>query len=108
MSTKSNIVIDQGADFILEVTALDADDEEFDFNGYTVEAQMKKHYESANSVTFTSSISNNAIHLSLTAEQTKDITPGRYNYDVLITSSDDIVIRLLEGIATVTPGITGE
>jgi hypothetical protein len=46
--------------------------------------------------------------LSLTAEQTKDITPGRYNYDVLITSSDDIVIRLLEGIATVTPGITGE
>jgi hypothetical protein len=109
MSTKSNIVIDQGADFLLEVTAFDVDDNPLDLETYTVEAQMRKHFESVNAITFTAVVSDdNKIILSLTATQTQDIVPGRYYYDVLITSNTNVITRLLEGIATVTPGITRE
>jgi hypothetical protein len=32
--------------------------------------------------------------------------PGRYLYDVEITSSEGEVSRVVEGVVTVTPGIT--
>ena len=107
MSTKSNSVIDQGADFLLEVTAVDSDEVPLDLAQYTIVAQMRKHFESANSISFITSVTDDdKLVLSLHANTTQAIVPGRYNYDVLMTSNNGIIIRLLEGIATVTPGIT--
>ena len=45
------------------------------------------------------------VKLSLTDAQTSNIVAGRYVYDVLVTSSN-VTTRIVEGIVTVTPGVT--
>jgi hypothetical protein len=46
------------------------------------------------------------INLTLDNTVTNDIEPGRYMYDVEITSAGGGKTRVVEGIVTVTPGIT--
>jgi hypothetical protein len=51
-------------------------------------------------------VANGEITLSVSAANTSVLTPGRYVYDVKITSPDDIVTRVVEGIVTVLPSVT--
>lgn len=43
--------------------------------------------------------------ISLTAENSADITAGRYVYDIEITGPEE-TLRVLEGIVVVNPGVT--
>lgn len=106
MANKSLIVIDQGSSFNLTF------DITFSVEGanllaYTCNAYMKKHYGSANSVTFTTNVADsNSVTISLTAAETANIAAGRYVYDVTVTSPSNTVTRIVEGVATVTPAVT--
>jgi hypothetical protein len=42
----------------------------------------------------------------MTAENTANLTPGRYLYDLVITAPDTTRTRVVEGIVNVLPGIT--
>jgi hypothetical protein len=108
MAIKANIVIDQGTDFSATIDVVDANNSVFDLTNYTAAAQMRKNYASASAITFVCSDNNNQgqITLQLTSNTTSTIDPGRYLYDVEITSTGGEVTRVVEGIATVTPGIT--
>lgn len=108
MATKANIVIDQGTTFSTTLELTDENDDLYDLSNYTANSKMKKWYTSTNSVEFSTAINNDTseITLSLTAEQTDLIEAGRYVYDVEIVDSAGAVIRLLEGIVTVTPSVT--
>ena len=110
MAIKANIVIDQGADFSATIDVVDTDGNPFDLTNYTPASQMRKNYASSTpAATFTCSDSGGtgSITIALSNSITNDIEPGRYLYDVEITSTvDGEVIRVVEGIATVTPGIT--
>jgi hypothetical protein len=46
------------------------------------------------------------VRLQLTASQSESIPPGRYLYDVEVSSSTGGKTRVVEGIATITPQIT--
>lgn len=106
MAKKSNLVIDQGATFY-SVVILSENNERLDLTSYTGASQMRKHYSSTNAVSFDVQLTEEGeIVLSLTAEQTEALTPGRYLYDVELTDSANIVSRIVEGIVTVTPNIT--
>lgn len=108
MAIKANIVIDQGADFSATIDVTDVDGAPFDLTNYAVAAQMRKNYASTSATTFTAS-QNGAlgqITLALSNTITADIEPGRYLYDVEITSQVSEVTRVVEGIVTVTPGMT--
>lgn len=108
MATKANIVIDQGTTFSTTLELTDENDDLYDLSNYTANSKMKKWYTSTNSVEFSTAINNDTseITLSLTAEQTDLIEAGRYVYDVEIVDNSGTVIRLLEGIVTVTPSVT--
>ena len=108
MATKANLVIDQGATYSTSVTITDDNDNIYDLTGHTGAAQMRKHYTSSNATSFSVSLDANAgvVTLALTAAQTANLTAGRYVYDVEITSSSNVVSRILEGIVTVTPNVT--
>ena len=108
MATKANLVIDQGTTFSTTVTVTDDDGSPLVLSDYTGAAQLRKHYTSSNSVSFSVSVSGltGEITLSLTANATTSIVPGRYVYDCEITSPGGVVSRILEGIATVTPEVT--
>lgn len=108
MAIKANLVIDQGSSFSATIDVTDTSGAVYNLTGYTVAAQMRKNYNSSTAVTFSATHNNagGAITLSLLATTTASIEPGRYLYDVEITSSGGSVMRIVEGIVTVTPGMT--
>jgi len=108
MALKANLIIDQGTDYQTSITLTDVDNNIVNLSGYTSNSQIRKTYTSSNSVAFSVSmnVSTGVIKLSLTDSQTSNIVAGRYVYDVLLTDENDITTRILEGIVTVTPGVT--
>lgn len=70
---------------------------------------MRKSYYSSTAYPITSNVTgtaNGEITLSVTAANTSTLTPGRYVYDVVITSPASVVTRVVEGIVTVLPSVT--
>lgn len=110
MSTKANLVIDQGSTFAAELNLTDENGDALDLNGYTAHSQMRKWYTSTNpAATFTTYINANdgIITLSLNANSTANIVAGRYVYDVEIEDNvSHEISRVVEGIVTVTPNVT--
>lgn len=108
MAIKANLQIDQGANFSTEIDVLDDNGDVVNLTGYTGAAQMRKHYTSSTATNFTVAINAPAgtVTLSMSAATSANVTPGRYVYDCELTSSSNVVSRLVEGIVTVTPQVT--
>lgn len=108
MGLKANIVIDQGTDFETTIDVIDDNGNIVDLAGYTGAAQMRKHYTSSTATNFTVSITAGAglVTLSMNAATTNAIAAGRYVYDCELTDGSGIVSRIVEGIVTITPGVT--
>lgn len=108
MALKANLQIDQGSTYNTTLSLTDANDDPMDLTGYTGAAQMRKHYTSSNSTSFSVTLNSTAgtVGLTMSANTTAGITAGRYVYDVEITSPSDVVTRVVEGIVTVTPNVT--
>lgn len=108
MATKANLVIDQGTTYTTDLNLTDENGDPLNLTGYSANSQIRKHYTSSNSVTFSTSINATAgvITLSLTANQTANMVGGRYVYDVELTDASNSISRIVEGIVTVTPQVT--
>jgi hypothetical protein len=108
MATKANIVIDQGSTYTTDLNLTDENSDALNLTGYSANSQIRKHFTSSNSVTFSTSINATAgvITLSLTANQTSNLISGRYVYDIELTDASNSVSRIVEGIVTVTPQVT--
>lgn len=106
MATKANITIDQGADYTTSVDLTD-DGSPLDLSTYTGAAQIRKYYTSTSKVDFEVTISGSQVVLNLDANTSNNMEAGRYVYDVELTdSSTGKISRVLEGIVTITPGVT--
>ena len=109
MATKANLVIDQGTTYSTTLNLTDDNGDALNLNGFVANSQIRKWYTSSNAVNFVTSINTNSgtITLTLDANTTNSLAAGRYVYDVEITeSSSNAVSRVVEGIVTVTPGVT--
>jgi len=110
MASLSNIFIDQGSDFINELEVVDSQGIAINLTGYTVISQLRKTYGSNTFTSFITQINSDPttgkISISLSAAQTASLEQGRYVYDVLITSTGGLSTRVVEGIATLTPGVS--
>ena len=109
MAQVANIYIDQGSDFVIQVDVTDAAGDILNLTGYTASAQIRKTYSSSTATaTFTCTHSGSAgvVTMSLTDTQTSAIEAGRYVYDLLVTDGSGLKSRVVEGQATVTPGVT--
>lgn len=107
MATKVNLVVDQGTTFTTSITFNDETGNTINFSTYSGAAQLRKHFTSSNSTSFTVALtSNGVVTLSLTANQTGNLVAGRYVYDLEVTDSSNQISRLIEGIVTVTPNVT--
>ena len=106
MARQKNIFIDQGTDVNFIIAVHNEEEEVVDLTGYTSRAKLRKHWASANSVSFTCGIVDNQITMSMTSGETDLLTPGRYVYDCEIVSSGNAVTRVVEGICTISPSVT--
>lgn len=104
------LFVDQGASFnsVINLTD-DVTNSNINIAGYVVTSQLRRSYYSANaSANLTCTIlnaNNGEISLSLTAGQTSNLKAGRYLFDVK-TVYQSTTQRVLEGIITITPGVT--
>lgn len=107
MAQKINIIVDQGSDWQTVVNIKAANGSSFDFTGYTGRSQIRKHYESANSVSMNVSLNTGFVTLSLSANTTSHMDSGRYLYDVeIIHSASNNVSRIIEGTMTISGEIS--
>ena len=111
MAGFTELFVDQGASYSTTINLTDdVTNSNLNITGYSVLSQMRRSYYSANAtanLTCTISDANNGeITLSLTAGQTANIKSGRYLFDLKIYNGTGTVTRVMEGIITITPGIT--
>lgn len=109
MAAFSELVIEQGATFSTTLNVEDTAGAAINLYAYTAESQMRKSYYSSSATTIAANVTgvaNGEITLSMTAANTANVTAGRYVYDVKITSPENVVTRVVEGIVTVLPSVT--
>lgn len=109
MADYVELLIEQGASFISSITVKDADNNPLNLQSFLVTSQLRKSYYSTTAVDFTIVVDapeSGIINMEMDAQTTANIRPGRYVYDVKIEDGFGDAIRIFEGIATVSPGVT--
>jgi len=109
MAGYAELTIEQNADFTTTINVNDGTGAAQNLTSYTAAAQMRKSYYSTTANSFTVSISNagaGEITMAMTSANTANLTPGRYMYDLVMTSPANIKTRVVEGIVTVLPSVT--
>ena len=108
-SAYQNLLLEQGSNFLVSIVLDDVYGQNYDLNGFTAYSQMRKSYYAANATaSFNTSIdyATSTVSLSLTANTSANIAPGRYVYDTILTDGSHNVVRILEGIVEVSPSVS--
>lgn len=109
MTQRATLYIDQGIDFYVDLEVFDDLGEPLDISGSEVSSSMRKVYSSTAFGEFDVTVgskSNNSIELSLDSAVTDTIVPGKYQYDVMMTSTEGVRTKVIEGILFVVPTMT--
>lgn len=111
MGTFTEIYIDQGADYNNTIYITDdVTNATLNVTGYKITSQLKRSYYSknvsGNIVCTLTNANTGELQMSMTAANTAKLKPGRYVFDVKMKNNSNTFFRILEGIATVTPGVT--
>jgi hypothetical protein len=107
MAIKTNITVDQGANFAYNVYLVDTDGNPFDLTGYTANSQIRKTYTSTtfNTISTTVNAVAGSITLTMNSVITANLSSTRYVYDLELYFSN-VTSRIIEGFVTVNPGVT--
>jgi len=107
----NNLVVNAGSDFNQTFTLEGANtNSALNLTNYTITAQMRKWAGSSSATSFTTRVitpsTSGKIELSLTSEETSNLKPGRYIYDILIEDTTGSKTRVVEGMVLVREGVT--
>jgi hypothetical protein len=105
----SELTLEQYATFTTTVNVQDIQGDALNLSNYTTAAQLRKSYYSSTAVSFNvfvSNISTGEITMIMNSANTANLAPGRYVYDLTITSPTNVKTRVVEGIVNVLPGVT--
>ncbi len=108
MSGKYNIVAEQGATFNLNFT-IATDGVALNLTGYTFAMQVRRSTNSSSTLlNLTSATMNSSGNVAVTVSATtmNTVPPGRWVYDIELTSSGGQVTRILEGRFIVKAQVT--
>jgi hypothetical protein len=106
------LFMEQGTTFNTTIELDDVYGESYNLQNYSASSEMRKSYYSSNATAvFNTTVNgtNGQILINLSANQTANVYPGRYVYDIIIYNSNNranTTIRVLEGIINVTPRVT--
>jgi len=109
-----DLYIEQGSTFTFTITLDDVYGDVYALSGANVYSSMKYSYYTSNvAASFSTQVSANTgeVTFTLDSANTANISPGRYVYDAVLSyyvgaGQANTVIRILEGIAQVVPGVT--
>jgi hypothetical protein len=107
----SNLVINSGTDFEQSFDLESAEENSaLNLDNYSVFSQIRKHSGSSNYISFTTQVTDSSsgqIIIKLTSEQSSNLKPGRYVYDIIVQNNiSNIKTRVIEGMVLVREGVT--
>jgi hypothetical protein len=108
MATTAYLDIDQGSDFVTEMTLENDDNTPMNISGLNIRSQFRKSYNSLIGYDFAVNITSplqGKFTLSLSGIASSAIKPGRYLYDVELYGAISKT-RVVEGVITINPEIT--
>jgi hypothetical protein len=109
MTTEVNFEIEQGSTFLRTMSVIDNNNTPVDLTTYTLAGQLRRSYSSSEFIDFDIVILNpvlGRIAVSLTGLVTATLTHSKYVFDVNATNADDVILRIMEGLITVSPNVT--
>jgi len=109
MTTRANLYVDQGTSFAVSLDLTTNEGEAVSLSDQTFYCGVKKLYSSSTlftaNVTITPGDPVNDLNLVIQSDQTKDLEPGKYQYDVLMLNNGSTT-KLLEGLIFIVPTVT--
>ena len=105
----NNITVNCGTDFTQDYDLFETGGKVIDLTGFTMSAALRKHRGSGTSVSFTTSFVNRSqgkIKLFIPSWISGNLKPGRYLYDVLLTSPGGAKSIIVEGNVNARAGIS--
>ena len=106
MSSQLNIYIDKGTDFRLTVELFDEDDLDLPISNYEFFGDIRKLYSTKRAAEFEFQKTENDITLIIGADITSQLTPGKYQFDVIMKKPTGELSKILNGLAFVISTIT--
>ena len=113
MAQKYDFCINRGTDFRCLFVCFTGIGDALLLDGFTAKMQLKQVYAdrpidelSTENGRLVIDLENAVIEADFPHEITAQYPPVRLLYDIILTSADDRVFRLLEGTITVRPGVT--
>ncbi len=109
MAAISNLYIDAGSTFSAIITVRGSDNNPLNLTNYTVKSQIRKSYGSTTAYNFNATLYEptlGKVRLQLTPEASGAIKPGRYLYDIEITTPTNDKYRVVEGLVIISAEIT--
>jgi hypothetical protein len=103
-----NLVLEQGTTFNYVINANTASYSNINLTGYSGESEFRRWFTSINVYSFDVVINASAgtISLQMNANNTTNVYPGQYLYDIKLTDPNGNVYRFMEGLLFVSPEIS--
>lgn len=109
MTSRANLYIDQGTDFSVDLDIYADDGSILNITEYSFNGDAKKVYSSAKTFSFvTNQIDpeQGKIEISLPAYISANTVPGKYQYDIIMTSPLNTKSKILEGLVFIVSTMT--
>ena len=117
MARYEEFEINQGTDLRMKIHLVNQDDGSIkNLLNHTLQSQMKRSFDDSagEAITFDTAITNPEEGigvLSLSNATTRTLKTGRYHWDVNLSytdsSNENVIERVLQGVVTIVPGVTG-
>ena len=111
MTTRANLYVDQGADFLINLDLFTDLGEEFNTDAYTFYASVRKLYSTTVVFNMETRVvvddgDPNNFEIYISPDKTKDLEPGKYVYDILMVSDNGVIDKIVEGLIFIVPTVT--
>lgn len=104
-----NLTLEQGTDYDVDFTIRNDDGSPLNLTDYDAQSVVRKTYTSTISypfeITFVDRIAGQ-INVSMASTVTSTLKEGRYVYDVVLTSGNNVKTRVIQGNLLVNPGVS--
>lgn len=112
MTTNATLYVDQGVDFAIVLDLFDAEGIDFNISDQVFKCEVRKVFSStkafdATVVINTDDNDSNNLDLIIPASSTVNVSPGKYQYDLIMTDGVNRV-KILEGLIYILPTITSD
>lgn len=109
MTSRANLYIDQGTDFSVDIDIYADDGSIIDITNTSFSGDAKKVFSSAKVFSFSMDKidpTQGKLEISLSANTSANIVPGKYQYDIVMTSGSNVKSKILEGLVFIVATMT--